>query len=128
MKCYKCHCTMDKDYETRTATCPICGRTTTYRTNADKKRGYRYDPDCDNYEPISPFYWFVGGVVFWGIIILIVAIVFGILFLAGVFKNGFWVGLGDIGMFFLRLIWSVISFIGRTIWSVLTWLYHLIFG
>lgn len=136
MKCRRCHCTMEKDYDFRLATCPECGRTVSYRSKADKKRGYRYYPEYDDTyisdsssdETISPFYWFLGSIVFWGIIILFVAIVFGILFLAGVFKNGFWVGLGDIAMFFVNLVWSVICFIGRTIWGFLSWLFHLIFG
>ena len=76
----------------------------------------------------SGSYYGCGTIVLVVIIIVAVAIIAGILFLFGVFKNGFWAGLGDILMFFLRLIWSIISFIGKTIWGFLTWIFHLIFG
>ena len=127
MKCPKCHVTMEKDYDTRTATCPLCGKTKNYKSNADKKRGYRYYPDVD-YTPISPLASFLGCLVFWGIIVLIIAIVFGILLLTGVFSNGFLDGIWQIILFFLRIIWAVISFIGKTTWNIITGLFHLVFG
>ena len=147
MKCPKCLVTMDKDYDTRTATCPICGRTKPYKSNADKKLGYRYYPEYDynrnsssnSYSGFISGYDYLIKIAFIAILIAVIAVIICILVLAGVFKNGFWDGLGSIGMFFVNIIWSVIKFvatiiwtvikfIGTTIWSGITGLYHLIFG
>lgn len=38
MKCRKCGATMEKDFESRLATCPICGRMVSYKTKYDKRR------------------------------------------------------------------------------------------
>ena len=132
MKCPKCHVTMNKDYDSRTATCPICGKTKNYKSNADKKRGYRYYPEYEN-DGNYLHYGYYGHygyerLLIFACITIIVLVVIIILLLLGVFKNGFWDGLGQIGMFILNLLWSIISFIGRTIWGFFTWLFHLVFG
>lgn len=46
MKCPRCHVTMNKDYDTRTATCPMCGKVKHYRTNADKKESQRLEDEA----------------------------------------------------------------------------------
>ena len=138
MKCPKCHYTMEKDYDTRTATCPICGKTKHYKSKADKKRGYRYYPEFDssnNTYPRSSTYgsygygsYGCGTFILIILVIAIIAIVGGILALFGVFRNGLWAGLGDILMFFLNLIWKILSGIATFLWRIIVWLFHRIFG
>ena len=130
---------MEKDYDTRTATCPLCGKVKHYKSNADKKRGYRYYPEFDdNYYRDNDYSYSGSGsyssslgcisFILNGIIVLLVAIVILVLVLTGVFQNGFWQGIGNILMFFVNIIWSIIKFIATTAWSIITGLFHLIFG
>ena len=37
MKCWKCRAVMMKDEQSRTATCPCCGRTVQYQTRREKR-------------------------------------------------------------------------------------------
>ncbi len=136
MRCRKCGSSMEKDYDSRTATCPYCGRTVSYRSKADKRRGYRYYPEYDDnnndysYSGSGSYSSSLGCISFIlnGIIVLLVAIVILVLVLAGVFQNGFWQGIGNILMFFVNIIWGIIKFIATTAWSIITGLFHLIFG
>lgn len=47
MKCRKCHTTMIKDVDSRTATCPYCGRTVHYRTKSERRNYYSTSTEND---------------------------------------------------------------------------------
>ena len=118
MKCYKCHFPMIKETNSRTAICPNCGRTVTYRTNADKK----YDNNSINKLMDNS-----GCSAIFGLLGLAI-IIFPILLLIKLFGSGFLSGIGSVFGFIFNIIWSIIKFCFSLIWGIVSGLFHFIFG
>lgn len=130
MKCWKCHTTMVKDEDSRTATCPCCGRTVGYRTKSEKKwdldssySSYSsYSGDGGNHSGIScsgcVLALAIGVLIIIGLLLLLVWLIFG---------GGLWTFLKSAAEFIINLLWSVISFVFEGLWWILSGLFNLIF-
>ena len=115
MKCKKCHVTMEKDIASRTATCPNCGRTVSYRTKADKK-AYSGVSDVD----------LSGCLKVIGIIALIVILV-PLLLLSAIFGDGFWGFLGGILDFIFDFIWKILGFVFQFLGAIVSGFFDMLF-
>ena len=122
MKCWKCHTTMIKDEYSRTATCPCCGRTVSYRTKSEK-RGYSsysssgYGGSGADLSGCAHFLG-IGALLVIGIPLVLLGLIFG---------DGFWSFLGGVLSFLFNALWTVIKFVFEGIWWIIRGIFDLIF-
>lgn len=123
MKCWKCHTTMIKDEYSRTATCPYCGRTVSYRTKSEKRGYSSYPSSSDSGVDLSGCAHFLGI----GALIIIGIPLILLILLGLIFGDGFWSFLGGVLSFLFNVLWTVIKFVFEGIWWIISGLFDLIF-
>lgn len=119
MKCRRCHNTMVKDASSRTARCPYCGRTVSYKTKVDKK-------NCGELELNYSGCLKVVGIT--ALIDVLVSLLLSLLLLSAVFGSSFWEGIGEVFSFLGGMLWTVIGVIFDVIGMIFGGLIDFIFG
>lgn len=125
VKCHKCHTTMEKDSYSRTATCPCCGRTVSYRTKSEKRGYYGSGYSGGGY---SGGGFKVSGCLKVLAIIAAIIIIVPLLLLSAIFGDDVWTVVGGVLSFLGKALVTVIGFVFRAIGFIVGGLFHLIFG